>query len=85
MAKGLVAYTQTLPVATADRTTGAFDVITLVDSLADLGKTNFSNNNIVIPIFQTINALLEGDAIQRLSQHPLGFRRCRSQFISVLS
>ncbi len=84
MAKGLVAYTRTLPVAAADRT-GAFDVITLVDSLIDLGKRNFSNNNIVIPIFQTINALLEGDAIQRLSQHPLGHQRCKSQFISVLS
>lgn len=81
MAKGLVAYTRTLPVSA----TGAFDAITLVDSLTDLGKRNFSNNNIVIPIFQTINALLEGDAIQRLSQHPLGLRRCKSQFISVLS
>ena len=73
MAHGLIAYAQTLPVA-AD-TIGAFDAISLVDSLADLGTRNFSNNNVVIPVLQTFNKLLEGDVIQRLSQHPLGIRR----------
>jgi hypothetical protein len=76
MAHGLVAYAQTLPVA-ADRI-GAFDAISLVDSLADLGTRNFSNNNIVIPVFQTFNKLLEGDVIQRLSQHPRGIQRYRT-------
>jgi tubulin-specific chaperone D len=76
MANGLVAYAQTLPVA-ADKI-GAFDIISLIDSLADLSKRNFSNNNIVVPVFQAFNILLEGDVVQRLSQHPLGIQRYRS-------
>ncbi|KAF8635864.1 hypothetical protein AX15_000054 [Amanita polypyramis BW_CC] len=72
MTNSLIAYVKNLP--TAACTNGAFDVISLIDSLTELARRNFSNNNIVVPIFQTFNILLENNTIQRLSQHPSGLQ-----------
>jgi hypothetical protein len=78
MASNLVAYIETLPGVARQST--AFDVLTFVECLMRLGKENFSNNHIIVPVFQTFNALLESDAMGKLPQHSTGLERFVNSF-----
>ena len=79
MASNLVAYIENLPAVA--RQSAAFDVLTFMECLTRLGKENFSNNHIIVPVFQTFNALLESDAMGNLPQHSTGLRRFVNSFL----
>ena len=79
MANNLVAYVEALPAVARQPT--AFDALTFVECLTRLGKENFPNNHIIVPVFQTFNALLESDAMGNLPQHSTGLRRFVNSFL----
>ncbi|KAG6814258.1 hypothetical protein H0H92_015373 [Tricholoma furcatifolium] len=60
----LVSYAKSLPVVTLG--TGC-SMKSMVDNLITRAKSSLSSNTIVIPVLQTFNVLLEGDALARLS------------------
>jgi Tubulin folding cofactor D C terminal len=67
-----VAYASSLP-ASADQI--GCDVNSLVEDLIDKVNAHVTSNSVVIPILQTFNVLLEGDALSQLSDDSRGIRR----------
>ncbi|KAF8631788.1 hypothetical protein AX17_005003 [Amanita inopinata Kibby_2008] len=81
MTSGLVGYIQSLPLTTVSL--NSFSVYAFVESLSEILKTNISNNNIVVPVLQTFNPLLEDNVLQRLSQSHLGLGSLRTLLNTV--
>ena len=67
-----MAYVRSL-LATADQT--GYDVNTLVEDLNDKIRAQVTSNLVVVPILQTFNVLLAGDALYRLSDDSRGIKR----------
>lgn len=72
MASSLVEYVQTLPVDDGMET---YSRVQFVENLVDRVRSNLNSNAIAIPIFQTFNVVLEGGALQELSDDPRGLQR----------
>ena len=68
-----MAYVQKLSVVSAE--SGGYDLRTLVADLLAQVRGSLSNNNIVIPVFQTFNVLLEADALEGLYEDDEGLKR----------
>lgn len=64
MGASLVSYVGSLPVSVVH---GAYDATSLVEDLLDDVKAHVTSNLIVVPILQTFNLLLEGGALNGLS------------------
>lgn len=52
-----------------------YDLRGLARDLIAQASSNLSANNIVVPVLQTVNVLLEADALERLSEDPEGLAR----------
>jgi hypothetical protein len=52
--------------------TGAYPQVKLAGDLVDQLKCNFSDNNIFIPLLQTVNVLLDGGALDLLNGNAEG-------------
>ncbi|KAG6896922.1 hypothetical protein C0992_005258 [Termitomyces sp. T32_za158] len=51
-----------------------YDLHTLVEDLITRAKSNLTSNTTVLPVFQTFNVLLEGDALTEIFDDPVGSR-----------
>lgn len=67
MSSSLVNFVQEL-----DPEGGVYPQVSLVRDLVEQFKRNFSSNNIVIPLLQTFNVLLEGRALDSLNGNTEG-------------
>ncbi|KAK0201710.1 tubulin folding cofactor D C terminal-domain-containing protein [Desarmillaria ectypa] len=67
----LSAYAQSLP---ASGQTDAYDLVTFANGLIKYAKANLGSNNIVVPVLQTFNVLLEAGALERLSSDDSGIK-----------
>ncbi|KAG6890812.1 hypothetical protein C0995_003245 [Termitomyces sp. Mi166 len=72
LAASLITYVKLLPVTNKER---GYDLHTLVEDLIARAKSNLASNAIVIPVLQTFNVLLEGDALTKIFDDPLGSKR----------
>lgn len=67
-----MSYVRSLPVSN-----GGYDLPTFLEDLVQYAKTNSAANAIVIPVYQTFNVLLEGDALSKVSDD----ERCIIRFV----
>jgi tubulin-specific chaperone D len=65
-------FARTLQIDAPDAT---YDLISLVDGLIDHAKSHISSNNVVVPVLQTFNVLLETDVLRGMSCNPKGLQR----------
>jgi hypothetical protein len=72
VAASLVTYVRSLPVSPGQ---AGYDINSLVDDLVSNLKAHVTSNVVVVPILQTFNLLLEGDALHQLSDDPRGIER----------
>ncbi|KAF8655488.1 hypothetical protein AX16_003046 [Volvariella volvacea WC 439] len=71
VAESLASYVQSIPIS-EPRGDGAPTVKDLVTELLTTANANASSNNVVIPILQALNVLLDTDALRELSESPGG-------------
>ena len=69
----LIAYVRDLPVNTSKP--GGYDQRGLAQDLVNQANRNLSSNNVVVPILQTFNVLLESDVFEALPEDPTGLER----------
>ncbi|KAF9808522.1 hypothetical protein IEO21_07853 [Rhodonia placenta] len=74
--RSLVKYAQSLPLVATPST--RYDLCGLAKDLLAPAARNFSANNVVVPILQTFNVLLEADAFDPLPEQPSGLDSLRS-------
>ncbi|KAG7443080.1 TBCD protein [Guyanagaster necrorhizus] len=67
----LSTYARSLP---ASGPTEAYDLVTLANDLIKYAKANISSNNIIVPVLQTVNVLLEAGALEKLSSDDSGIK-----------
>ncbi|CDO71460.1 hypothetical protein BN946_scf184909.g54 [Trametes cinnabarina] len=72
VANSLVNYALQLPVATDEP--DQYDQRSLARDLLDQAQWNVTSNNVVVPVLQAFNILLEGDAFENLSQDSEGLQ-----------
>ena len=48
------------------------DLLRLASDLVCMARSNFTSNSLVMPVFQTLNVLLEEDIIQKLDGYDDG-------------
>lgn len=60
-ASGLVSYAEALPVSS--NTT--FSCTQLVEEIVQTGKNQMTNNNVYVPVLQTLHALLKGGVLAK--------------------
>lgn len=72
--RSLVTYAQSLPLVATPST--RYDLCGLAKDLLAPAAQNLSANNVVVPILQTFNVLLEADAFDPLPEQPSGLDRC---------
>jgi hypothetical protein len=72
VAASLLTYVRSLPVSPGQ---AGYDLNSLVDDLISNLKAHVTSNVVVVPILQTFNLLLEGDALYQLSDDPHGVER----------
>ncbi|KAI6114406.1 TBCD protein [Pisolithus sp. B1] len=75
----LAAYVRTLPVS-SDR--DGYSQASLARDLIEYGLKHLTSNNVVVPVLQTFNMLLEGDAVPRLPESGTG-AACMESLISI--
>ena len=73
MADNLVKFAQGLPLVKDQ--TSTYSLSELVVDLIDHAKSNMTSNAIVVPVFQTLNILLEADVLRQLSNEVSGLSR----------
>ncbi|KZT12037.1 TBCD protein [Laetiporus sulphureus 93-53] len=78
----LISYALQLPVVAA--APHEYDLRGLVRDLIAQASSNLSANNVVVPVLQTVNVLLEADALERLSEDPEGLASLR-KLLSIAS
>ena len=66
----LVGWALTIPIAASEP--DHYDLRGLAQDLLGQALQNTSSNNVVVPVLQTINVLLEADVFEKLPQHPEG-------------
>ncbi|TFY52216.1 hypothetical protein EVJ58_g10139 [Rhodofomes roseus] len=69
----LIGYVHTLPVRATPPS--GYDQCSLAQDLVAQASINLSSNNVIIPVLQTFNVLLESDVLEELSDDPTGLRR----------
>ena len=69
----LVAYVRNLPVNTTKP--GGYDQCGLAQDLVNQATRNLSSNNVVVPVLQTFNVLLESDVFEALPEDSTGLAR----------
>ncbi|KAH9936306.1 TBCD protein [Fomitopsis serialis] len=72
----LIAYARTLPVSATP--SGGYDQCGFAQDLVAQASRNLSSNNIVVPVLQTFNVLLESDVFEDLSGDTAGLRSLRA-------
>ncbi|KAI9058356.1 TBCD protein [Trametes sanguinea] len=82
VASALVNYALQLPVTTSER--DRYDQRRLVRDLVNQAQRNATSNNVVVPILQTVNVLLEADVFESLPQDTEGLQILRS-LLSLVS
>ncbi|KIN99611.1 hypothetical protein M404DRAFT_16471 [Pisolithus tinctorius Marx 270] len=75
----LAAYVRTLPVS-SDR--GEFSQASLAGDLIEYALKHITSNNVVVPVLQTFNMLLEADAVAQLPESATG-AACMKNLISI--
>ncbi|PIL22540.1 hypothetical protein GSI_15229 [Ganoderma sinense ZZ0214-1] len=78
----LVGWALTIPITTSDP--DRYDLRGLAQDLLGQALQNTSLNNVVVPVLQTINVLLEADVFEKLPQDPEGLQTLRS-LLSLVS
>ena len=73
MSQALVTYARTLPAARREE---GYDLRSLAADLLAQVRGNLASNNVVIPVLQTFNVLLEADAFEELYDDSEGLKRC---------
>ncbi|KAI6166541.1 TBCD protein [Pisolithus thermaeus] len=71
----LAAYVRTLPVS-SDR--DGYSQASLARDLIEYGLKHLTSNNVVVPVLQTFNMLLEGDAVAQLPESGTGIAHMES-------
>lgn len=66
-------FAKTLPLKPVE--VSGYSLTSLVGDLEARAKFNMTSNAIVIPVLQTLNVLLEGDALDRLVDDEEGLKR----------
>lgn len=66
----MVSWALKAPVTTDER--DRYDLRGLARGLVAQALKNVTSNNVVIPVLQTLNIMLEGDVFEQLSQDPEG-------------
>ncbi|ETW81590.1 hypothetical protein HETIRDRAFT_383952 [Heterobasidion irregulare TC 32-1] len=77
-ANSLVGYVRKLPLAVTQ--SDAYDVQTLAADLVAHARRSLGNNNVVIPVLQTFNLLLEAETLDVLAESPEGLKPLRLLF-----
>ncbi|EJF63417.1 ARM repeat-containing protein [Dichomitus squalens LYAD-421 SS1] len=72
----LVAWALQIPVTASEP--DRYDLRGLAQDLLGQALTKASSNNVVVPVLQTLNVLLEADVFERLPQDPRGLTTLRS-------
>ncbi|KZT73795.1 ARM repeat-containing protein [Daedalea quercina L-15889] len=72
----LVGYARGLPVSATQ--SGRYDQCRLAQDLVTQASRNLASNNIVVPVLQTFNVLLESDVCEELSDDPAGLQSLRA-------
>ncbi|KAG6877463.1 hypothetical protein C0993_007080 [Termitomyces sp. T159_Od127] len=72
LAASLISYVKLLPITSEDQ---GYDLHTLVEELTARAQSNLTSNTIVLPVLQTFNILLEGDALNKIFDDLMGSRR----------
>ncbi|KIJ62569.1 hypothetical protein HYDPIDRAFT_157330 [Hydnomerulius pinastri MD-312] len=75
----LAAYIQTLPLTS---TGSEYSLSGFAGDLVDWTQSNLSSNNVVVPVLQTFNVLLEADALIRLPESERG-AACIETLVSI--
>jgi hypothetical protein len=73
VSSSLVDYAQALPITSSEPS--GYDLVTFVGDLVAHAKSHLTQNAIVIPVLQTFNILIGGDALDRLSEDSKGLQR----------
>lgn len=73
MSSSLVAYAHTLPIKSSEPL--SYGLMKFVLDLTNHAKSHITSNAIVVPVFQTFNILVEGNALDRLAEDDEGLRR----------
>lgn len=68
-----MSYARTLPV---HDDTAPYNLRDLAADLLAQAKRNLTSNNIVVPVLQTLNVLLDADVFDDLEEDPVGLQRC---------
>ncbi|KAI0632121.1 TBCD protein [Trametes polyzona] len=76
VATALVNYALQLPIVTDEP--DHYDQRSLARDLVDQAQKHVTSNNVVIPVLQTVNVLLEADAFEELPRDPDGLQTLRS-------
>ncbi|OSD07226.1 TBCD protein [Trametes coccinea BRFM310] len=82
VASALVNFALQLPIATSER--DRYDRRSLARDLVTQAQRNATSNNVVVPILQTLNVLLEADVFESLPQDAEGLKILRS-LLSLVS
>ncbi|KAH9841553.1 TBCD protein [Rhodofomes roseus] len=72
----LIGYVHTLPVRATPPS--GYDQCSLAQDLVAQASINLNSNNVIIPVLQTFNVLLESDVLEELSDDPTGLRSLRA-------
>ncbi|RDB18014.1 Tubulin-specific chaperone D [Hypsizygus marmoreus] len=69
LSTSLISYVKSLPLTSEGV---EYNVSTLVEDLIAHAKSQITSNSVVVPVLQTFNVLLEGDALMRLAANSRG-------------
>lgn len=72
LAASLISYVKSLQITSEIK---GYDLQTLTEDLISQAKSNLTSNVIVLPVLQTFNVLLEGDALTKIFDDHVGCRR----------
>jgi len=72
VSSSLVDYAQALPIKYS--ASSGYDLVTFVGDLAAHAKSHLTQNAVVIPVLQTFNTLIGGNALDRLSEDSEGLQ-----------
>lgn len=78
----LVTYAKSLPIE--DPSDSHYDLVSLIEDILQHARSNLKLNAVVVPVLQTFNILIEGEAVDRVLKSPRGVIRCGIEPISIL-
>jgi len=72
VSSSVVAYAQALPITSSDPS--GYDLVSFVGDIVAHANSHLTQNAIVIPVLQTFNILIGGDALDRLAENSEGLK-----------